>query len=50
VPIVNTYNETVELYMGHVTDRPIEGREVDCIHYCSPGVPEVQPELADAQQ
>lgn len=41
VPIVNTYNETVKLHAGHITDRPVSGREVDCIHYCSPGVPEV---------
>ncbi|WIA12321.1 hypothetical protein OEZ85_012376 [Tetradesmus obliquus] len=40
VPIVNTYNDTVLLHDGHITDRPIGGREVDCIHYCSPGVPE----------
>ncbi|KAF6261330.1 hypothetical protein COO60DRAFT_794147 [Scenedesmus sp. NREL 46B-D3] len=42
VPIVNTYNETVKLHAGHITDRPVSGREVDCIHYCSPGVPEFE--------
>jgi hypothetical protein len=41
VPIVNTYNQTVGMYFGHITDRPIPGRELDCGHYCSPGVPEV---------
>ncbi|KAF6252821.1 hypothetical protein COO60DRAFT_497188 [Scenedesmus sp. NREL 46B-D3] len=40
VPIVNNYNETVKLHAGHITDRPIGGRELDCLHYCSPGVPE----------
>jgi hypothetical protein len=41
VPIVNRYNQTVGLHFGHITDRPIPGRELDCSHYCSPGVPEV---------
>jgi hypothetical protein len=30
------------MFFGHITDRPIPGREVDCLHYCSPGVPEVR--------
>jgi hypothetical protein len=28
-------------YDGRITNRPIGGHEMDCLHYCSPGVPEV---------
>jgi hypothetical protein len=33
VPVLDTYNMTLGVHMAHIAR--------DCLHYCSPGVPEV---------
>ncbi|WIA09726.1 hypothetical protein OEZ85_009106 [Tetradesmus obliquus] len=38
VPLINTYNATVALHLGHIF-HPL-GEVQDCLHYCSPGIPE----------
>lgn len=39
VTLINTYNATVALHLGHIF-HPL-GEVQDCLHYCSPGIPEV---------
>jgi hypothetical protein len=40
VPLLNSYNSTVGLHLGHIF-HPL-GQVQDCLHYCSPGIPEVR--------
>jgi hypothetical protein len=40
VALLNSYNTTVGLLLGHIF-HPL-GQVQDCLHYCSPGIPEVR--------
>jgi hypothetical protein len=41
IPVVPAYNMSVPLHDAHNGKVMAPGGDIDCIHYCHPGVPEV---------
>jgi hypothetical protein len=42
IPVVPAFNMSVPLHDAHVGKVLTPGGDIDCIHYCHPGVPEVR--------
>ncbi|WIA44224.1 hypothetical protein OEZ86_010535 [Tetradesmus obliquus] len=40
IPVISAYNMSVPLHDAHVGKVLTPGNDIDCIHYCHPGVPE----------
>lgn len=42
VPILDTYQPTIAMHEGHILYPPPRSTVRDCLHYCSPGIPEFE--------
>jgi hypothetical protein len=42
VPILDTYKATISMHEGHILFPPPKNTVRDCLHYCSPGIPEYE--------
>ncbi|WIA16302.1 hypothetical protein OEZ85_013003 [Tetradesmus obliquus] len=42
VPLISSYQASLMLHDGHVLPRQTIAGRVDCLHYCRPGMPEIE--------